>query len=171
MPIDLILPTSMLMAIVAWSLIFVWYVHPVLRAWSFQEAMRPLLLLHTFRYVGLMFLIPGVTAEALDMRFAWPAAYGDLVAALLAFAALGALYINRMGGVVAVWIFNIWGLIDLLNAVARGILFTPDGALGAAFWIPALIVPLLLVTHVYIFGRLFGEMRTSRSSEPLTNQT
>lgn len=170
MSIDLILPTSMLMAIVAWSLIFAWYIHPVLRVWSFQEAMRPLLLLHTFRYVGLMFLIPGVTAEALDMRFAWPAAYGDLVAALLAFAALGALYLNRRAGVVAVWIFNSWGLIDLLNAVARGILFTPDGALGAAFWIPALIVPLLLVTHLYIFGRLLGEMRTSRSSEPLTKQ-
>jgi len=162
------LPTSMLMAIVTWSLIFSWYIHPVLREWSFQQAMRPLLLLHTFRYVGLMFLIPGVTAEALDMRFAWPAAYGDLVAALLAFAALGALYLNRRAGVVAVWIFNSWGLIDLLNAVARGILFTPDGALGAAFWIPALIVPLLLVTHLYIFGRLLGEMRTSRPREPLT---
>jgi hypothetical protein len=117
-----------------------------------------------------MFLIPGVTAEALDMRFAWPAAYGDLVAALLAFAALGALYLNRRAGVVAVWIFNSWGLIDLLNAVARGILFTPDGALGAAFWIPALIVPPLLVTHLYIFGRLLGEMRTSRPREPLTKQ-
>lgn len=170
MPIDLILPISMLMAIVAWSLIFTWYIHPVLRDRSFQAAMRPLLLLHTFRYIGLMFLIPGVTAEVLDMRFAWSAAYGDLVAAFLAFAALGALYMHRTGGIVAVWIFNIWGLVDLLNAVARGILFTPDGALGAAFWIPALIVPLLLVTHVYIFVRLLGEMRTSRSNAPLTNR-
>ena len=111
-----------------------------------SAAATPLLQVHTV----LMFLIPGVTTETLDMRFAWPAAYGDLVAALLAFAALGALYIHRVGGIVAVWIFNIWGLVDLLNAVARGFLFTPDGALGAAFWIPALIVPLLLVTHFYM---------------------
>jgi hypothetical protein len=157
------------MAIVAWSVVFAWYIHPVLREWPFQAAMRPLLLLHTFRYIGLMFLIPGVTAEALDARFAWPAAYGDLVAALLAFVALGALHMHRTGGIVAVWVFNIWGLADLLNAVARGILFTPDGALGAAFWIPALIVPLLLVSHVYIFARLLGEMRRPRPRETSAN--
>lgn len=159
MSIGLILPTSMVMAIIAWSLIFVWYVHPLLRTRPFEAAVRPLLLLHSFRYIGLMFLIPGVTAESLDMRFAGPAAYGDLVAAVLAFAALGALYLHRAAGLVAVSVFNVWGMADLLNAVARGILFTPDGALGAAFWIPACIVPLLLVTHVYIFARLFGEIR------------
>ena len=154
----------MVLAIAAWTLILVWYVHPALRERSFEAAMRPLLLLHSFRYIGLMFLIPGVTAEALDVRFAWPAAYGDLVAALLVFAALGALHLHRLGGLIAVWIFNVWGLADLLNAVTRGILFTPDGALGAAFWIPAVIVPLLLVTHVYIFWRLVGEIGTSKSS-------
>jgi len=162
MSIDLILPISMVMAIIAWSLIFAWYVHPLLREWSFEAAMRPLLLLHSFRYIGLMFLIPGVTNGALDIRFAWPAAYGDLVAALLAFAAMGALQTHRIVGLVSVWIFNIWGLADLLNAVGRGLLFTPDGALGATFWIPAVIVPLLLVTHVYIFGRLIGEIQVSR---------
>lgn len=159
MSIDLVLPTSMVMAIIAWSLVFVWYIQPVLSGCSFEAAMRPLLLLHSFRYIGLMFLIPGVTAEALDMRFAAPAAYGDLVAALLAFATLVLLPRHRVAGLAAVWLFNVWGIADLLNAVVRGILFTPDGALGATFWIPAYIVPLLLVTHVYIFSRLFAEMR------------
>lgn len=163
MPVALILPVSMVIGIVAWSLLFAWYVHPVLREKSFKDAIRPLLLLHAFRYIGLMFLIPGVTAEALDMRFASPAAYGDLIAALLALAALDILYVNRKAGVAAVWVFNIWGLADLLNAVARGLLFTPDGALGATFWIPALIVPLLIVTHVYIFGRLWAETRLARA--------
>jgi hypothetical protein len=162
MNIELILPTSMVLGLIAWTLVFTWYVHPSLRKKTFVAAMRPLLLLNSFRYIGLMFLIPGVTAEALDTRFAWPAAYGDLFAALLALVALGALHVHRPGGFVAVWIFNIWGLADLLNAVARGILFTPDGALGATFWIPALIVPLLLVTHVCIFGRLLGEIRDPR---------
>ena len=60
MSIGLILPTSMVMAIIAWSLIFVWYVHPLLRTRPFEAAVRPLLLLHSFRYIGLMFLIPGV---------------------------------------------------------------------------------------------------------------
>ncbi len=160
MSIILILPVSMAMAIVAWSLVFKWYAYPLLRQQSFEEALRPLLLLHCFRYIGLMFLIPGVTAEVLDPRFAVAAAYGDLIAALMAFAALIMLHFSRDWGVVTVWVFNIWGMADLLNAVARGILYTPDGALGAAFWIPAMIVPLLLVTHVYIFRILCNEQRT-----------
>lgn len=157
MPIALILPVSMVIGIIAWTLVFNWYANPVLRKLPFEQAMRPLLILHAFRYVGLMFLIPGVTAEPLDARFASPAAYGDLVAALLALAALDILRVNHRAGITTVWIFNVWGLVDLLNAVSRGLLYTPDGALGAAFWIPAVIVPLLIVTHVYIFNRLWIE--------------
>jgi hypothetical protein len=158
MPIDLVLPVSMTIAILTWVLILVWYVHPLLRARSFADALRPLLLLHCFRYIGLMFLIPGVTSIPLDPRFAIPAAYGDLVAAGLAFAALAAaLRLSRSVALTVVWTFNVWGLADLLNAVARGIMYTPDGALGAAFWIPALFVPPLLVSHGYIFWHLLRE--------------
>lgn len=160
MPLPLILPVGMTLGVVAWSLVFVWYVHPALRIRDFAEAMRPLLLLHAFRYIGLMFLIPGVTSEPLDTRFASPAAYGDLIAALLALASLHALRIHEKAGLALVWAFNVWGFADLLNAVIRGLLFTPDGALGAAFWIPLVIVPLLVVSHVYIFGQLWAESRS-----------
>ncbi len=51
------------------------------------------------------------------------------------------------------------GLVDLLNAVTRGSMFTPDGHLGAAFWIPASIVP----THLYMFYLLLQEMRINRA--------
>jgi len=109
-----------------------------------------------------MFLIPGVTTEILDDRFSQPAAYGDLIAAVLAFAALAAIRFNASWALVSVWIFNIWGAADLLNAVVRGILFAPDGHLGAAYWIPATIVPLLLVTHVYIFILLARRVQMNR---------
>ena len=138
MPIDFVLPVSMTIAVLTWVLILVWYIHPLLRSRGFADALRPLLLLHCFRYIGLMFLIPGVTATPLDPRFAIPAAYGDLVAAGLAFASLAALHLARPAALTVVWTFNVWGLADLLNAVARGIIYTPDGALGAAFWIPVL---------------------------------
>ena len=168
MSVEFILPVSLTLGLVAWALVLRWYVHPALRGLTFAGAMRPLLLLHAFRYIGLMFLIPGVTAEALDLRFASPAAYGDLIAAVLAFGALAALHLDDKLGIAAVWIFNVWGFGDLLNAVVRGLLFTPDGALGATFWIPALIVPLLLVTHVYIFVELFaataGRRQTAAAS-------
>lgn len=164
MPVPLILPIGMTLGVISWSLLFAWYVHPALSKMAFENAMRPLLLLHAFRYIGLMFLIPGVTAEALDVRFASPAAYGDLIAALLALASLGLLRVNEKAGLALVWIFNIWGLADLLNAVARGLQFAPDGALGAAFWIPLVIVPLLVVSHIYIFGRLWVETSKNWSS-------
>ena len=159
MPIDLILPLSMMIGLLGWSLIFLWYVRPALANRQFSDAMRPLLLLHGFRYIGLMFLIPGVTAQPLDPRFAAPAAYGDLLTAGLAFVALFALHGPRTLSLLFVFVFNVIGFVDLLNAVVRGIMYTPDGALGAAFWIPMLIVPLLLVSHVYIFVRLIEEYR------------
>ena len=68
------------------TLILVWYVHPVLRARPFVDALQPILLLHCFRYIGVMFPIPGVTSTPLDPPFAVPAAYGGLVVADLAFA-------------------------------------------------------------------------------------
>lgn len=151
MPIDYILPISIAFSLTAWTLIFRWYIHPVAKKHPLHRVLMPFLLLHTFRYVGLMFLVPGVTTELLDSRFSNPAAYGDLIAAILAFVALGAIRLKVDQVLVSVWIFNIWGAVDLLNAVTRGIIFTPDGHLGAAYWIPATIVPLLLVTHAYIF--------------------
>jgi hypothetical protein len=164
MSVDLILPVSMTMAILAWGLAFSWYAAPRLARLPFADAMQPLLLLHAFRYIGLMFLIPGVTTDALDVRFAVPAAYGDLLTAVLAFAGLIAIRLQRWISLTVVGAFNIVGFVDLINAVVRGIAFTPDGALGAAFWIPALIVPLLLVTHVHIFARLGRELGLGASA-------
>ena len=164
MPVDLILPISITFSIIAWFIIFRWYIHPIAKNYSVEKVIEPLLLIHCFRYVGLMFLIPGVTTEILDTRFSHPAAYGDLIAATLAFVAILAIRLNSSLALASVWIFNIWGMADLLNAVARGILYTPDGNLGATYWIPATIVPLLLVTHVYIFILL-----TKKSGEQIND--
>jgi len=154
MPVDLILPTSILFALAAWTMIVAWYIHPLLKTMPLQRALEPLLLLHAFRYIGLMFLIPGVTAEILDSRFSHPAAYGDLAAAALALLSIMLLRMNARGAILSVWVFNEWGFVDLIKAVVRGMIYTADGHLGATFWIPAVIVPLLLVTHVYIFIQL-----------------
>jgi hypothetical protein len=121
---------------------------------SRPDALSPLLLFHGFRYIGLAFLLPGVTATALDPAFANPAAYGDLIAALLALGAVLALGVGLPGTVLLVWTFNVWGTLDLLNALYAGFRLTPDADLGAAFFIPAVIVPALLVTHVLVFREL-----------------
>jgi hypothetical protein len=79
MSIELILPVSITLAVISWTMIFYWYINPILTAYTLEKAVEPILFLHTFRYVGLMFLLPGVTGVALDSRFAGPAAYGDLI--------------------------------------------------------------------------------------------
>ena len=61
MPCDLFLPTSITIAFIAYTLIAKWYVMPRLGTMPRAQALTPLLLLHSFRFVGLAFLIPGVT--------------------------------------------------------------------------------------------------------------
>ena len=139
--IDLLLPTSITIGLLTWSLVAKWYVLPWTRTRSLEAALTPLLLLNALRYVGLAFLIPGVTAEALDPRFAAP---------LLALAALMALRQRWWSAGILIWIFNIFGAVDLLNAVTQGLRYTIDGHLGATYFIPAVFVPMLLVAHAVI---------------------
>ncbi|ACL66402.1 conserved hypothetical protein [Anaeromyxobacter dehalogenans 2CP-1] len=141
---------SIAFSIVAWSMVGTRYIWPALRHRSRAEALRPLLALHGFRFLGMAFLVPGVVSPDLPAAFAHPAAYGDLVAAALAVLALSLL--PRAPGVVIAWVFNVWGLADLVNAfyqAARAGLV--PGQLGAAYFLPTLGVPLLLVTHVLAF--------------------
>ena len=142
------------MSLLAYGLIARWHLMPWLTSVSRKRAFTPLLLLHSFRHIGLAFLIPGVTAQALDPRFANPAAYGDLLAGVLALLALLALRMDWPVAILLVWIFNIFGTVDLLNALMQGMRHNPPGSMGSTHFIPAVIVPALLVTHYLIFVRL-----------------
>ncbi len=158
---NLILPLSFVLAVVSYSLIAKWYVMPWLAPLSRKEALTPLLLLHSSRFIGLAFLIPGVTSVPLDPRFANPAAWGDLLAAVLAFIALLALRLEWSAAVPLVWIFNIEGTLDLLNALFQGMRYAPSSDLGATYFIPAVIVPALLVTHFLVFRLLLSQKPTN----------
>jgi hypothetical protein len=50
-----------------------------------------------------------------------------------------------------VWTFNIFGTIDLLAAITTATIYNAPTAMGPAYWIPAVAVPLLLVTHYVTF--------------------
>jgi hypothetical protein len=108
--------------------------------------LRPLLILHSFRFIGLAVLVPGVVSPDLPAAFAHAAAYGDMIATILALLSL--LLLPSAAGVAVTWIFSLWGAADLLNAFYQanhaGLL---SGQLGAAFFLPTLVVPLLLITH------------------------
>ena len=114
--------------------------------------LRPILLLHSFRFVGLAFLVPGVVSPDLPDSFARPAAYGDLTTAILAL--LGVATLKRPIGMIVVWVFNVVGTTDLIYAFYQGGrtgLDLSPGLQGAAYFMPTVLVPLLIVTHVIVF--------------------
>jgi hypothetical protein len=154
---------SIAFSLIAWGIVAARYIWPQLRHRPRAEALRPLLTLHSFRFIGLAFLFPGVVSSDLPPAFAHSAAYGDIVAATLALLAL--LWLPRRAGFVVAWIFNLWGSFDLLNAFFQagnaGLL---AGQLGATFFIPTLVVPLLLITHGLAFRILL-----QRQSEAATH--
>ena len=159
---------SIAFSFVAWVIVSARYIWPELRLRQRAEALRPLLILHSFRFIGLAFLVPGVVSPDLPSAFAHSAAYGDIIAATLAL--LSFLSLPRGAGIVIAWIFNLWGTIDLLNAFYQanhaGLL---AGQLGATYFIPTLVVPLLLITHGLAFRILLqheNESVTNESRQP-----
>ncbi len=155
MPIRLLFGVTVAFGLLAWSVFAVQYAWPAISTRERTEALRPILVLHGFRYVGLAVLIPGVVSPQLPAAFARGLAYGDLATATLALIALAALR-TRLAGLLA-WIFNVFGTADLLNAFYQGnhlSLADAPGLLGAAYFIIVFGVPLLLVTHVLVFRLL-----------------
>jgi hypothetical protein len=151
---------SIAFGFIAWGIVAQRYIWPNLRHRQQAEALRPLLILHSFRFIGLAFLVPGVVSADLPSAFAHSAAYGDIVAATLALLALASL--PRAAGVVIAWIFNLWGAADLLNAFyqANDAGLVP-GQLGVTYFIPTLVVPLLLITHGLAFRILLQHQSES----------
>jgi uncharacterized membrane protein len=156
---------SIAFSCIAWGIVSALYIWPELRVRQRADALRPLLVLHSFRFVGLAFLVPGVVSPDLPRAFAASAAFGDLGAATLALLSL--LFLRSGTGVLIAWIFNVWGSVDLVNAFyqANAAEF-PAGQLGATFFIPTLIVPLLLITHGLMFRVLL-----QHQSQPALGET
>jgi len=143
---------SVAMSFVAWGAVAWSYIWPALKERPGAEGLKPILLLHGFRFLGLAAVVPGVVSAELPAAFARPAAYGDLTSAILALLALATL--GTRTGTVLTWIFNTFGTADLLFAFYQGSRTSlPDtqGLLGAAYFIVTAYVPLLLITHGLAF--------------------
>ena len=146
--------------------LFVW---PRLQNLEPNRALTALVAPHMFlRFIGLSFLVPGVVSPLLPAGFAVPAAYGDLIAAVLAIVATIALVNRATWAAASVWLFNIWGAADLLFAFYRGRLIgLQPGLLGAGFLLVTAVVPVLLVTHALIF---FVLAQREKATEPDRSQ-
>jgi hypothetical protein len=127
------------------------YVFPKLGELQPRAILLPILLLHATRELGLMFLAPGATYSGMPSQFAYPAAFGDLLAAVLALAAIPAVAANARIARSLVWLFNVEGTLDLISAIVLATIYKANPYMGAAYWIPAFWVPALLVTHYLTF--------------------
>ena len=153
MPFPVLFAISVVFGLTAWGAVAWHCIWPALSEGLGSGNLKPILLLHGFRFLGLAFLIPGVVSPALPAAFAEPVAYGDFITAILALLALATLE-TRTGTVLA-WVFNVFGTADLLFGFYRGALIAlPDtpGLLGAGYFILTAYVPLLAsYTHGLAF--------------------
>jgi hypothetical protein len=127
------------------------YVLPALHECAPKTVLLPILLLHALRHLGLMFLAPGAVYPGIPAQFTYPAAFGDLLAAVLALIAIPAVATQARSAKFLVWLFNIVGTLDLINAIVLATVYDAAPFMGPAYWIPAFWVPALLVTHYITF--------------------
>ena len=145
--------THLVLGYVAWLLCFGAYILPWLKSMDRVEAHRAIATLHSFRFFGLVFILPGVVSPNLPASFANFAAYADFATGLLAMLALITIKVRPVFWLF-VGAFNLVGLTDLIvdyyHAIEIG-LPAQAGELGAAYAIPIIYVPLLTITHVFAF--------------------
>ncbi|ANP88006.1 hypothetical protein [Rhizobium leguminosarum] len=153
MSTESIFQTHLVLGYAAWLLCFGAYILPWLTSMDRVKAHRAIATLHSFRFFGLVFLLPGVVGPNLPASFATFAAYGDLAAGLLAMLALITVRIRPVFWLFVV-AFNLVGMGDLILDYYHAIqadLPARAGELGAAYAIPIIYVPLLMITHVFAF--------------------
>jgi hypothetical protein len=154
---ETIFQIQLVLGYVAWLVCFSVYVWPRLKAANRFDAQRAIATLHSFRFFGLVFILPGVVGPNLPAGFATFAAYGDFATGVLAILALlTALLTPKIRALFwsLVVAFNIVGttdiIVDYYHAIQLGLPAMP-GQLGATYAIPIIYVPLLMITHVVAF--------------------
>src|SRR6476659_5849058 len=149
----IIFNVQLILGYVAWMLCFRAYILPRLKAMDAAAAQRAIATLHSFRFFGLVFILPGVIGPKLPASFATFAAYWDLATGMLALLALLTVRIRPLFWLFVV-AFNLAGTADLVldyyHAVRVG-LPAVAGQLGAAYAIPIIYVPILMISHVAAF--------------------
>jgi hypothetical protein len=148
------------LSLLSFGLIARWFIYPRLRDRPLPEALTPLLLFQTFRTVGLIFLVPSLVDAALPAAFAIPAALGDLLAVVLAFAALVAVRSGWRVAPALVWLFTVEGLADLVTAYVQGGRFNIAAYhLGIGWLLPTYGVPAFIAVQLTVIAVLVNRAR------------
>ncbi|AJZ63960.1 putative membrane protein [Paraburkholderia fungorum] len=153
MPTELLFQLHLVLGYVAWLLCFRVYVWPKLKSMDPFDAQRAIATLHSFRFFGLVFILPGVVSPDLPASFAVFAAYGDFATGVLAMLALLTTRVRSLFWLFVV-AFNLMGVTDLIVDYYHAIqadLPAHAGEFGATYAIPIIYVPLLMITHLSAF--------------------
>jgi hypothetical protein len=153
MSTQILFQTHLVLGYVAWLLCFGAYIWPSLKSMDRVGAQRANATLHSFRFFGLVFILPGVVSPNLPADFAVFAAYGDFATGVLAMLALLTVRISPLFWLFVV-AFNLMGTVDLIVDYYHAIqVDLPAHAewLGATYAIPIIYVPLLMITHIVAF--------------------
>ena len=154
MSADLVFPLQVVLGLITISLLARWFVAPRLAGLPRASALQPLLAVHTLRYIGLVFLAPAATGAALAQSFAVPAGLGTAIAGVLALISIALLRVRSRLAIPLIWIFSVEGIADFANAFLQARSAGVVAQLGAAYYVPIVIVPAALVTLVMILGLL-----------------
>jgi hypothetical protein len=166
---EIIFDLHLVLGYVVWLLCTSTYIFPKLKAMNPVDAQRAIATLHSFRFFGLVFILPGVVGHNLPEDFATFAAYGDLATGLLAILALLTIRIRSLFWPLVV-AFNLVGAADLIGDYYHGTkygLATLSGELGATYAIPIIYVPVLMITHFIAFYLL---LRRRSEAAPVVAQ-
>src|SRR5947209_5199556 len=98
---------------VAWLLFFSAYAWPKLKTMDWVESQRAIATLHSFRFFGLVFVLPGVIGPNLPASFAEFAAYGDFATGILAILALLTVRVRPLFSLFVI-AFNVVGAADII---------------------------------------------------------
>jgi hypothetical protein len=143
------------LSFVVFGLLGWWYAWPWLKAVDRTTAFTALTFIHALRPIGATVLVASVAGTALPASFAQAVAYGDLFTSVLAIITLVALRARLAFAIGLVWVTNIVGTADLVNALVGGI--SNDIArlgMGSFWYVVTILVPILWIAHVLAFALL-----------------
>ena len=139
--------------LIAWTAIAVLFVAPRVSRLEAREALSIWIAPHLFRVLGVGLLVPNLS-PGLPGSFAASTAIGDSVTSVLALLSLIALHRGWARARVMVWVFNLFGSADLVLATVQAVRIQAATYLEAQWYVPALVVPLMIVCHVMVFRTL-----------------
>ncbi len=164
MSVETVFRIHLVLGYVAWLMCFGVYIWPKLRSMDHIEAQRAIATLHSFRFFGLVFIVPGVVSPDIPQDFATIAAYGDFTTGVLALLALAFIRTRPLFWVLVV-AYNVVGIGDLLidyyDAIMSG-LPAVAGEFSGMYVIPIIYVPILMITHI---ASVYLLLRTQRAMQ------